>query len=156
MPLDAEVPSSPVNSPQRQSIGPEDEDLYAGPSLALYSFEPENPNELRLREMQVIMVSYRHGQGWLVAEPTSPFYPFKEPDSRVLPRPPICINLVTPAAMWQVYVRVLAVAWRPGNASCITCISSRCLAMSSDGSDRSGVLFHRHTLGRCLANARPR
>lgn len=68
MPLDAEIPSSPARSPQRQSIGPEDEDLYAGPSLALYPFEPENANELRLREMQVIMVSYRHGQGWLVAE----------------------------------------------------------------------------------------
>ncbi|KAK4543277.1 hypothetical protein LTR36_005636 [Oleoguttula mirabilis] len=70
MPLDAEIPTSPTQSysPQRQSIGPEDEELYAGQSLALYSFEPENANELRLREGQVIMVSYRHGQGWLVAE----------------------------------------------------------------------------------------
>ncbi|KAK5129833.1 hypothetical protein LTR08_002770 [Meristemomyces frigidus] len=70
LPLDAEVPTSPSRSysPQRQSIGPEDEELYAGQSLALYSFEPENANELRLREGQVILVSYRHGQGWLVAE----------------------------------------------------------------------------------------
>ena len=52
----------------RSSLGPEDEELYAGRSLALYPFEPENSNELRLREGQVIMVSYRHGQGWLVAE----------------------------------------------------------------------------------------
>ncbi|KAF2720872.1 hypothetical protein K431DRAFT_205058, partial [Polychaeton citri CBS 116435] len=37
-------------------------------SIALYDFEPENANELRLREGQEIMVSYRHGQGWLVAE----------------------------------------------------------------------------------------
>ena len=48
-------------------MGPEDEELFAGPSLALYSFEPENANELRLVEGQEIMVSYRHGQGWLVA-----------------------------------------------------------------------------------------
>jgi len=68
MPLDAEIPSSPSHSPQRQSIGPEDEELYAGPSLALYSFEPENANELRLTEGQRILVAYRHGQGWLVAE----------------------------------------------------------------------------------------
>lgn len=48
-------------------MGPEDE-AYAGPSLALYSFTPENPNELALTEGQTILVSYRHGQGWLVAE----------------------------------------------------------------------------------------
>lgn len=65
IPLDAE-PSN--HSPQRESTGPEDEDLYAGPSLALYSFEPENDNELRLTEGQTILVAYRHGQGWLVAE----------------------------------------------------------------------------------------
>ncbi|KAF2773471.1 hypothetical protein EJ03DRAFT_323965 [Teratosphaeria nubilosa] len=69
LPLDREIPTSPNHSPnQRQSIGPDDEDLYAGQSLALYTFEPENANELRLTEGQVIMVSYRHGQGWLVAE----------------------------------------------------------------------------------------
>ncbi|KAK5742069.1 hypothetical protein LTR17_003577 [Elasticomyces elasticus] len=37
-------------------------------SFALYPFEPENSNELRLREGQVIMVSARHERGWLVAE----------------------------------------------------------------------------------------
>nr|POE62800.1 nap1-binding protein 2 [Quercus suber] len=67
MPLDSEH-SAHVHSPQRYSIGPEDEELFAGESLALYSFEPENANELRLSEGQHILVSYRHGQGWLVAE----------------------------------------------------------------------------------------
>lgn len=66
MPLDTEIPVSPA-AQQRESMGPEDE-LFAGESLALYSFEPENPNELRLQEGQIILVSYRHGQGWLVAE----------------------------------------------------------------------------------------
>nr|POE99478.1 nap1-binding protein 2 [Quercus suber] len=67
MPLDSEQ-SAHFHSPQRDSIGPEDEELFAGESLALYSFEPENANELRLSEGQHILVSYRHGQGWLVAE----------------------------------------------------------------------------------------
>ncbi|KXS98153.1 hypothetical protein AC578_9416 [Pseudocercospora eumusae] len=66
LPLDAEP--SLHHSPQRESMGPEDEELFAGKSLALYGFEPENENELRLMEGQIIMVSYRHGQGWLVAE----------------------------------------------------------------------------------------
>jgi hypothetical protein len=66
IPLDSEN-STHAQSPQRASMGPEDE-LFAGESLALYAFEPLNPNELRLREGQIIMVSYRHGQGWLVAE----------------------------------------------------------------------------------------
>lgn len=65
IPLDAEPHST--HSPQRDSMSPEDEELFAGPSLALYTFEPENSNELRLEEGQEIMVSYRHGQGWLVA-----------------------------------------------------------------------------------------
>ena len=65
IPLDTEPHTS--HSPVRDSMGPEDEELFAGPSLALYSFEPENSNELRLEEGQEIMVSYRHGQGWLVA-----------------------------------------------------------------------------------------
>ena len=64
IPLDTEPRHS---SPIRDSMGPEDEELFAGLSLALYSFEPENSNELRLFEGQEIMVSYRHGQGWLVA-----------------------------------------------------------------------------------------
>ena len=70
IPLDTEIPAhghSSTSPHMRDSLGPEDEDLYAGASLALYSFEPENSNELRLVEGQEIMVSYRHGQGWLVA-----------------------------------------------------------------------------------------
>ncbi|KAM0720228.1 hypothetical protein Q7P37_004364 [Cladosporium fusiforme] len=66
IPLDSEA-STHAQSPQRASMGPEDE-LFAGESLALYAFEPENNNELRLYEGQIILVSYRHGQGWLVAE----------------------------------------------------------------------------------------
>ncbi|KAK5705906.1 HOG (high osmolarity glycerol) pathway protein [Elasticomyces elasticus] len=61
MPLDTEAPLLPPPQNLRESLGPEDEELYAGRSLALYPFEPENSNELRLREGQVIM-------GWLVAE----------------------------------------------------------------------------------------
>lgn len=43
------------------------DESFAGPSLALYTFVPENANELALREGQIIQVGYRHGQGWLVA-----------------------------------------------------------------------------------------
>lgn len=43
------------------------DESFAGPSLALYNFIPENSNELALREGQIIQVGYRHGQGWLVA-----------------------------------------------------------------------------------------
>ncbi|ONH68384.1 NAP1-binding protein 2 [Cyberlindnera fabianii] len=39
-----------------------------GRAIALFDFEPENDNEVRLREGQLIWISYRHGQGWLVAE----------------------------------------------------------------------------------------
>jgi hypothetical protein len=55
----------------RASMHPEDESVR-GQALALYDFEPENPNELRLREGQTVNVAYRNGHGWLVAEdPTS-------------------------------------------------------------------------------------
>ncbi|EEQ37518.1 putative NAP1-binding protein [Clavispora lusitaniae] len=37
-------------------------------AVALFDFEPENDNEVALFEGQVIWISYRHGQGWLVAE----------------------------------------------------------------------------------------
>jgi hypothetical protein len=43
------------------------DESFAGPSLALYNFLPENSNELALKEGQIIQVGYRHGQGWLVA-----------------------------------------------------------------------------------------
>ncbi|KFA51072.1 hypothetical protein S40293_08238 [Stachybotrys chartarum IBT 40293] len=44
-----------------------DEEFH-GKAVALYDFERENENELPLVEGQIIWVSYRHGQGWLVAE----------------------------------------------------------------------------------------
>lgn len=43
-------------------------DEIHGRAVALFDFEPENDNEAPLREGQIIWVSYRHGQGWLVAE----------------------------------------------------------------------------------------
>jgi hypothetical protein len=78
MPLDDEVlnPHSSTSNPlfssalyehQRGSMHPEDESVR-GQALALYDFEPENPNELRLREGQTVNVAYRNGHGWLVAE----------------------------------------------------------------------------------------
>lgn len=44
-----------------------DEEMH-GKAVALFDFEREHENELPLTEGQVILVSYRHGQGWLVAE----------------------------------------------------------------------------------------
>lgn len=37
-------------------------------AIALFDFNAENDNEVRLHEGQVIWILYRHGQGWLVAE----------------------------------------------------------------------------------------
>jgi hypothetical protein len=37
-------------------------------AVALFDFVPENDNEVALKEGQLIWISYRHGQGWLVAE----------------------------------------------------------------------------------------
>ena len=44
-----------------------DEEMH-GKAVALYDFDRENENELQLAEGQIIWVSYRHGQGWLVAK----------------------------------------------------------------------------------------
>lgn len=73
-------PSSPPSSPgyhdEDQSrysrdyqftITSPDEEFH-GKAVALFDFERENENELPLVEGQIIWVSYRHGQGWLVAE----------------------------------------------------------------------------------------
>ncbi|RCK65536.1 NAP1-binding protein 2 [Candida viswanathii] len=35
---------------------------------AIFDFSAENDNEISLVEGQIIWISYRHGQGWLVAE----------------------------------------------------------------------------------------
>lgn len=49
------------------SIASPDEEMH-GKAVALFDFTREHENELPLKEGQVILVSYRHGQGWLVAE----------------------------------------------------------------------------------------
>lgn len=43
-------------------------DEIHGKAIALFDFTPENDNEVGLKEGQIIWISYRHGQGWLVAE----------------------------------------------------------------------------------------
>ncbi|KAG8533719.1 uncharacterized protein KY384_001460 [Bacidia gigantensis] len=49
------------------TIASPDEEMH-GKAVALFDFERENENELPLAEGQIIWVSYRHGQGWLVGE----------------------------------------------------------------------------------------
>ena len=49
------------------TIASPDEEMH-GKAVALFDFERENENELPLVEGQVLWVSYRHGQGWLVAQ----------------------------------------------------------------------------------------
>ncbi|KAK7529402.1 hypothetical protein IWX49DRAFT_513562 [Phyllosticta citricarpa] len=49
------------------TIASPDEEMH-GKAVALFDFERENDNELPLTEGQIILVSYRHGQGWLVAQ----------------------------------------------------------------------------------------
>ena len=49
------------------TIASPDEEMH-GKAIALFDFARENENELPLVEGQVILVSYRHGQGWLVAQ----------------------------------------------------------------------------------------
>lgn len=73
---DSSAPSSPSFREEDQSrysrdymftITSPDEEFH-GKAVALFDFERENENELPLVEGQIIWVSYRHGQGWLVAE----------------------------------------------------------------------------------------
>ncbi|KAB8360614.1 hypothetical protein FH972_024353 [Carpinus fangiana] len=49
------------------TIASPDEEMH-GKAVALFDFARENENELPLVEGQVLWVSYRHGQGWLVAQ----------------------------------------------------------------------------------------
>ncbi|OBA20268.1 hypothetical protein METBIDRAFT_16669, partial [Metschnikowia bicuspidata var. bicuspidata NRRL YB-4993] len=51
--------------PRYESYSPDEINLRA---VALFDFVPENDNEVPLTEGKEIWVSYRHGQGWLVAE----------------------------------------------------------------------------------------
>ncbi|KAI3406531.2 NBP2 [Candida oxycetoniae] len=46
----------------------EDADEMNCKARAIFDFKPENDNEIELVEGQIIWISYRHGQGWLVAE----------------------------------------------------------------------------------------
>ncbi|PSK35681.1 hypothetical protein C7M61_004470 [Candidozyma pseudohaemuli] len=55
----------PTEYDDDDTLGPEEINCKA---VALFDFEPENDNEVALRVGQVIWISYRHGQGWLVAE----------------------------------------------------------------------------------------
>ncbi|KAI9680975.1 MAG: HOG (high osmolarity glycerol) pathway protein [Trizodia sp. TS-e1964] len=69
----ASSPDRPFEDDSRYSrdyqftIASPDEEMH-GKAVALFDFQRENENELPLMEGQVIWVSYRHGQGWLVAE----------------------------------------------------------------------------------------
>ncbi|OCK76607.1 hypothetical protein K432DRAFT_396304 [Lepidopterella palustris CBS 459.81] len=49
------------------TIASPEEEMH-GKAVALFDFVKENDNELPLVEGQIILVSYRHGQGWLVAQ----------------------------------------------------------------------------------------
>lgn len=49
------------------TIASPDEEMH-GKAVALFDFTSEHQNELPLKEGQIILVSYRHGQGWLVAQ----------------------------------------------------------------------------------------
>lgn len=49
------------------TIASPDEEMH-GKAVALFDFVPEHENELALHEGTIVLVSYRHGQGWLVAE----------------------------------------------------------------------------------------
>lgn len=43
-------------------------DEIHGRAVALFDFEPENENEAPLRAGQIVFISYRYGQGWLVSQ----------------------------------------------------------------------------------------
>ena len=49
------------------TIASPDEEMH-GKAVALFDFESEHHNELALREGQIILVTYRQAQGWLVAQ----------------------------------------------------------------------------------------
>jgi hypothetical protein len=70
MGFDSEDDFASVNRYSRDyqfAVGCPDEEMH-GKAVALFDFTREHENELALSEGQVIFVSYRHGQGWLVAE----------------------------------------------------------------------------------------
>jgi hypothetical protein len=58
--------SSDLNETSNESDSVPDE--INRKAVALFDFTPENDNEVALVAGQIIWISYRHGQGWLVAE----------------------------------------------------------------------------------------
>lgn len=60
--------SSDSEADKRNSIVMPQDYIINQNAVALYDFEPENDNELPLLEGDHVFISYRHGQGWLVAE----------------------------------------------------------------------------------------
>ncbi|THC93287.1 hypothetical protein EYZ11_007245 [Aspergillus tanneri] len=62
-----EYDTDPYSRDFQFAVGCPDEEMH-GKAVALFDFTREHENELPLAEGQVIFVSYRHGQGWLVAE----------------------------------------------------------------------------------------
>lgn len=66
-PRDQQPDQSRYSRDYQFTITSPDEEFH-GKAVALFDFERENENELPLIEGQIIWVSYRHGQGWLVAE----------------------------------------------------------------------------------------
>lgn len=57
-----------ADSDRRQSILLSNDYIVNKRAVALYDFEPENDNELGFKKGDIVFISYRHGQGWLVAE----------------------------------------------------------------------------------------
>ncbi|ODV88559.1 hypothetical protein CANCADRAFT_3201 [Tortispora caseinolytica NRRL Y-17796] len=43
-------------------------DEVHGKAVAMYDFVAEHENEMPLKQGQIVWISYRHGQGWLVAQ----------------------------------------------------------------------------------------
>ncbi|KAG7192683.1 HOG (high osmolarity glycerol) pathway protein [Scheffersomyces spartinae] len=67
-------PSAHAEGEEKEADDDDDDDELYGTdeinrrAVALFDFIPENDNEVALIEGQLIWISYRHGQGWLVAE----------------------------------------------------------------------------------------
>lgn len=67
VPQDESIAVNRYSNDYQFAVGCPDEEMH-GKAVALFDFTREHENELPLTEGQVIYVSYRHGQGWLVAE----------------------------------------------------------------------------------------
>jgi len=65
---DEDVEEDKEDIGRRQSVILPNDYIVNKRAIALYSFKPENDNELGFEEGDTLFISYRHGQGWLVAE----------------------------------------------------------------------------------------